>query len=76
MLQVAQQKNKTLTPAEIRDYVIDGSKKGEAIRKSPLKPSSHQVAEDRTDRPIKQTDVWGDLTGAGRINVLESLKLI
>lgn len=76
MLQVAQQKNKTLTPAEIRDYVIDGSKKGESLRKSPLKPSSHQVAEDGTDRPIKQTDVWGDLTGAGRINILESIKLI
>ena len=50
------------------------SRAGQRIVLVPLKANLHQEADDT--RPIKQRDVWPDVTGAGRINVIETMKQV
>jgi subtilisin family serine protease len=73
MLRVAKDKGKSLTAVDIRNYVVQGAINAAGAR-APLNPNRHQDADDH--RPIKQEDVWSDLTGAGRINVIETIKLV
>jgi len=75
MLQVARRRRKSLTAEQIRDMVIAGAQAASTgPNYQPLKPNRHQTADDK--RSIKQRDVWSDLTGAGRIDVIETVKKI
>jgi subtilisin family serine protease len=69
--------NAPLAVNDIRAKVIAGALAAQTRPSPPpraLLPNRHQDADDT--RTIKQEDDWADLVGAGKVNVLETLKLI
>jgi subtilisin family serine protease len=55
-----------LTADQIRQYLELG---GNTV---PLLPNRHQLVDVHV--PIKQADVWADLIGAGKVDLLETMK--
>ncbi len=64
-------KNPPLSADKIAKAIRDGAAKSSA---APLLQNRHQLADAK--RPLKQGAVWNDVVGAGKIDVLETLKLI
>jgi subtilisin family serine protease len=64
--------NKRLPVDTLREYLVKGAKAGTLS----LVPSRHQLADPR--QPHKQSDanIWPNLTGAGRVDAEETLKLV
>ena len=67
--------NPQLPAADIRANVIAGAEAAQKLPPPPpriLQYNRHQDADET--RLIKQQDVWDDLIGAGKVNVVETLK--
>jgi len=78
MLQYNRAAGKPPIPADnIRDLLIAGAEAAQTQLPPPprvLQYNRHQDAD--STRPVKQQSVWADLIGAGKINVVETLKLL
>jgi subtilisin family serine protease len=69
--------NPPLAADDIRAKIIAGAKAAQTLPPPPprdLLANRHQDADDT--RSVKQEDVWADLIGAGKVSVVETLKLL